>query len=436
MSQSESESRAESATNFLNSRMGRRGFLGTVLGGAAALIMQAYGRNTPVGAQSTSGSQGYLPFMSKNGDQPAFILTPTPLPTSTPESYPIGEELGASRPEANPIAEELEPTATPQPTPTPRPQPTPFPPGAKTKLGLFVGYHHAKLIDMLQTGNVAFIKTLEYDANLMEFIKQTSPNTIIVARYTPLAQIEWHSADPMHEARRFVDLILPIATEPKRHANIDAWESYNEPIAQSPEAMQRLAAFEAERTRLLAQAGIRSCIGNFGTGLPALELWPHFLPAVQALKEHNGYLGLHEYSAPYMWFGSGPYQLEEGVNEGDEGWLTLRYRKVYRQFLQPAGLEVPLLITETGIDGQVQNRPGPRGLGWQDFQKFWEDEGHMRTTAPGFYIEQLAWYDSQLQQDHYVKGAAIYALGASKGWGSFELAGHSAEILHQYFTVH
>ena len=134
-----------------------------------------------------------------------------------------------------------------------------------------------------------------------------------------------------------------------------------------------------------------------------------------------------------MWFGSGPYQLEEGVNEGDEGWLTLRYRKVYRQFLQPAGLEVPLLITETGIDGQVQNRPGPRGLGWQDFQKFWEDEGHMRTTAPGFYIEQLAWYDRQLQQDHYVKGAAIYALGASRGWGSFELVGHSAEILHQYF---
>ncbi len=200
--------------------------------------------------------------------------------------------------------------------------------------------------------------------------------------------------------------------------------------------MQRYATFEAERTRLLAQEGIRSCVGNFATGTPELALWPDFLSAVQAVKEHNGFLGLHEYSAPYMWFGSGPHQLEEGVNEGDEGWLTLRYRKVYRQFLQPAGLEVPLLITETGIDGQVQNRPGPSGLGWQDFQKFWKDQGDVRTTAAGFYIEQLAWYDRELRKDDYVKGASIYALGASRGWGSFDLVGHSADILHQYIAMH
>jgi len=378
--------------------MGRRAFLGSFLGGTAALIL--YGGNTPASSQE------------------------------------IGESSSNATPEPCPMPEQLEPTATPQPAPTPRPQPTAFPSGAKTKLGLFVGYHHPKLIEILETLNVALVKTLEYDPNLMEFIKQVAPYTTLVARYTPLGQLDWNSVDPIYEARRFVDLLLPIATEPKRHANIDAWESYNEPVVQSPEAMQRLAAFEAERTRLLAQAGIRSCIGNFATGTPSLELWPHFFPALQAVKEHNGFLGLHEYSAPYMWFGSGPYQLEEGVNEGDEGWLTLRYRKVYRQFLQPAGLDVTLLITETGIDGQIQNRPGPQGLGWQDFQKFWKEQGQVRTTAPGFYIEQLAWYDSQLQQDYYVRGASIYALGASRGWGSFELVGHSAEILHQYFAVH
>lgn len=384
-------SKPESDTNFSTRHVGRRAFLGSLLGGSAALML--YGGNTPA--------------------------TATEDPCAIPE--------------------ELEPSATSQPAPigpTPRPQPTAFPSGAKTKLGLFAGYHHPKLTDILETLNVALVKTLEYDPNLMEYIKQIAPYTTLVARYTPLGQLDWNSVDPIYEARRFVDLLLPIATEPKRLANIDAWEAYNEPVVESPEAMQRLAAFEAERTRLLAQAGIRSCVGNFATGLPALELWPHFFPALEAVKQHNGYLGLHEYSAPYMWFGSGPHQLEEGVNEGDEGWLTLRYRKVYRQYLQPAGLDVTLLITEAGIDGQVQNRPGPQGLGWQDFQQFWKDEGQVRTTAAGFYIEQLAWYDSQLQQDYYVRGASIYALGASNGWGSFELVGHSADILHQYFAVH
>ncbi len=141
---------------------------------------------------------------------------------------------------------------------------------------------------------------------------------------------------------------------------------------------------------------MRSCVGNFATGTPPLELWPEFFPALQAVKETGGFLGLHEYSAPTMWFGTGVHQLEAGQDEGDEGWLTLRYRKVYRRYLQPAGLAVPLVITETGIDGGIVQRPGPVGFGWQDFQGFWEAEGLVRTTAAGFYMEQLAWYDAEL----------------------------------------
>ncbi|MDQ4079058.1 MAG: hypothetical protein M3220_22795, partial [Chloroflexota bacterium] len=144
----------------------------------------------------------------------------------------------------------------------------------------------------------------------------------------------------------------------------------------------------------------------------------------------------HEYSAPYMWFGTGAYQLRPEQNEGDEGWLTLRYRKVYRNYLQPAGLEVPLVITETGIDGGIRDRPGPAGFGWRDFQDFWEAEGQVRTTTAGFYMEQLAWYDAELREDPYVKGASIYALAAPTGWGSFEINGMLAELFKQYLEVH
>jgi hypothetical protein len=277
---------------------------------------------------------------------------------------------------------------------------------------------------------------LEYDSNLVEFIKQVSPHTLVVARFTPLPQLSLSDGDPVAVAREFVDILLPYATEPKRHAYIDAWEAYNEPVVNTVEEMRFLATFEAERTRLLAGAGIRSCIGNFATGTPQLELWPHFYPAIQAVKEYNGYLGLHEYSAPYMWFGTGTHQLRPGQNEGDEGWLTLRYRKVYRNYLQPAGLEVPLLITETGIDGGIRERPGPQGTGWRDFESFWLAEGHVRRSAAGFYTEQLAWYDAELQKDSYVRGASIYVLAAPVGWHTFEIIGAVSDHLRQYYEVH
>lgn len=392
----------------------RRRFLRVALTGAAGLVLQACGQGTPAVT-------------------PTPTRTPRPSATRTPTGMPAATATATAQPTQTPTAE---PTATDTPEPTPTPQATPFPPGQASKLGLFLAYNHSQLFDLLTTGNVAVVKTLEYDPNFVAQIKQTSPNTLVVARHTPLPGPNLDDFNPEEAARQFADLLLPIATEPTRQANIDCWESYNEPTVNNPEQMARLAAFEAERTRLLAAAGIRSCVGNFSTGQPALELWPAFYPALQAVKEHNGYLGLHEYSAPEMWFGSGPHQLEAGVDAGDEGWLTLRYRKVYRNFLQPAGLAVPLIITETGVDGQVGNRPGPKGLGWKDFAGYWKAEGLATTTAEGFYIEQLAWYDAELAKDDYLIGATIYTLAGPDGWQSFEIHGPAAEILKQYLSVH
>ncbi|MCZ7569386.1 MAG: hypothetical protein M5U01_12515 [Ardenticatenaceae bacterium] len=410
---------------------GRRRFLAAVLSGAATLILQACGRErrvippdpTAIPATATAAPAArqsqYMPLVA---NQHRAATTRTPVPTEAPTAVP---------------AEPPPPTSTtPAPTATSRPPATPFPPGPPSKLGVFLGYHHPQLFDLLSTGNIALVKTLEYNADFVASIKRVSPNTVVIARYTPLEQFNLAAADPAEAARRFADLILPIATDPVRQANIDAWEAYNEPVPAGHEQMARLAAFEAERTRLLAAAGIRSCIGNFGTGQPALEQWPAFFPAIQAIQEHNGYLGLHEYSAPYLWFGTGAYQFQPGVDEGDEGWLTLRYRKVYRQYLQPAGLEVPLLITETGIDGSVANRPGPAGSGWRDFRGFWQSEGRVTSSAAGFYVEQLTWYDAELAQDPYVKGAAIFALAGPQGWESFEMLGECARILQQYLAVH
>jgi len=397
----------------------RRHFLVVTLGTAASLFLQACRRGRPTPTPTPTRTSSPRPMPS-----PRPTKTPTASPAATSTLIPPTGTPGPS------------PTATATPTLTPTPSPTPFPPGPPSKLGILVGYNHPQLFDLLRTGNVTVVKTLEYDPNFVVEIKQISPTTIVIARYTPLPTPDLADWKPTEAARQFVELLLPIASEPRRQAHIDAWEAYNEPTPNNAEQMARLATFEAERTRLLAAEGIGSCVGSFSTGQPPLDLWPAFYPALQAVQEHAGYLGLHEYAAPYIWFASGPHQLQAGSDEGDEGWLTLRYRKAYRQYLQPAGLDVPLLITEMGIDGQVSNRPGPPGRGWQDFAEFWRHEGRVSTTAAGFYVEQLAWYDAQLAKDDYVKGAAIYTLAGPAGWETYEIRGRATDILQQYLSVH
>jgi hypothetical protein len=331
----------------------------------------------------------------------------------------------------------LSPSPTPRPSATPTPRPTPFPAGPPTKLGLFITRNDPRIFDLLRTGNVALIKTMEYDPNFAVEIKRTSPRTLLVGRID-LPQLELgQMADPTAAARSLVEKLLPIVTEPRRLTAFDGWEAYNEPAPADAGQMARLAQFEAERTRLLAAAGVRSVIGNFGVGLPDLALWPHFRPALEAAIQHRGFLGLHEYSAPTMQFGTPQDPLGWGSDPAQEGWLTLRYRKVYRGYLQPNGLSLPLLLTETGIDGLVANRPGPAGKGWQDFAAYWAGLG-MGDDAAGNYMEQLAWYDAQLQQDDYVLGAAIFAAAASPGWESYEILGEDKvePFLKQYLSVH
>jgi hypothetical protein len=198
--------------------------------------------------------------------------------------------------------------------------------------------------------------------------------------------------------------------------------------------MRKLAELEAERARLLAENGLRAVVGNFGTGQPPLEWWPAFRPALEAAQAHGGYLGLHEYSAPTIWHNTNRPDLDFRADPADEGWLTLRYRKVYNQYLGPWGLRLPLLLTECGVDGLVADRPGPPGKGWKDFAAYWAELG-MGWDTPGNYVEQLAWYDSQLHLDDYVAGAAVFAMTAFQEWESYQLQGDAARILQQYMSV-
>lgn len=423
----------------------RRRFLTATLGTAAAWALTAC-RRTPAPPPPTATP-------TKTATPSLRSILPSPLNTPQPGSQtymPI-----ASQPDAESELEVAQlPTDTPEPTntptkvpptPTPPTRGTPFPPGPPSKLGLHVERNIPAIFEMLETGGVSAITTLELDANFAAQIKQTSPNTKLIGRIIlPEVQLDQLTA-PTGAARGFVEQLLPYADDERRREHFDGWISHNEPDVgpesdtSSVERMKRLTEFEAERTRLLGERGIRSVIGNFATGNPDLSLWEHFLPAVQAAQEHNGWLGLHEYSAPTIYFLStredqGRYP---GVAPQDDGWLTLRYRKVYNDILIPAGLGIPLVFTECGVDGLVQEgRPGPSpARGWQDFQQYWAENGY-GLWGPGAYVEQLAWFDEAMRQDWYVLGGCVYALGTSAQWLTYDLSGPAAEVLKQYLSVH
>lgn len=415
--------------------LSRRRFLSAAASGAAAAALAACGRSRP-----TPTASPLLPTPTSTpvaGSSLPGLATPGEYQLFLPQVNNAGGIGSALVPEPTLTPTPAKPTPTPPPPPTPTPVATPFPPGPPSKLGLFVGRNHPQIFELLETRAVTVVKTLELDANFAAQIKQTSPRTLLIGRID-LPQISLGDLDPVGAARSFVEQVLPYADDPARRQHFDGWEAYNEPVASNADEMKRLADFEAERTRLLGDRGLRSVVGNFGTGQPPLDLWEPFLPAVQAAKEYNGWLGLHEYSAPTIYYlttreNQGRYP---GVGPGDTGWLTLRYRQVYDQILLPRGLGIPLIFTELGVDGLVTERPGPPDArGWQHFQQYWGENGY-GIWGPGAYVEQLVWYDEAMRQNDYVVGGCIYALAASSGWESYDILGPAAAVLQQYLSVH
>ena len=136
-----------------------------------------------------------------------------------------------------------------------------------------------------------------------------------------------------------------------------------------------------------------------------------------------------------MQFGFGRYQLDPNGDAGDEGWTTLRYRQAYRRQL-PADARIPLIITECGVDGLVGSRPGPEGHGWRDFAKYWKQNNIAPDSVTG-YLDQLTWYDQELQKDDYVTGATIYLIGSIDSLtGTYDVAGDMADKLAWYWSAH
>jgi hypothetical protein len=348
--------------------------------------------------------QVYLPFIIKGLNPARWWMHTSPHQTHLPNVV-----RGYSFPTPTPTVRAVE-----RPTPTPAWPPALSQPG-RSKLGLHVIQNNSPAImEYIRRTKPAVIKGLGGFGWSTE-VKKVSPHTVTVGRLLEDADEGIMTGDPEEAARNFVARHV---AEYLLNADVDYWEGWNEPLP-GPR-MAWYARFEAERTRRMAEHGLRAAIGGFATGTPEWDEFADFFPAIEVALAHGGILTLHEYAAPTL-----DYRFGEAMPGHpaypDRGLLLLRYRWWYEDFLKPRGLAIPLVISEGGIDGQVQQDLAPPGLGWRDFAKYWARQGMGKDGALA-YVQQLAWYDRQLQQDDYVIGAAIFTAGSPRGhWPSFDI---------------
>jgi len=209
----------------------------------------------------------------------------------------------------------------------------------------------------------------------------------------PEVSLNWmrnQKLPPYQAAERFIVAQCPTY---QSHKAITYWEGPAETEWTDLEGMRWYAEFEIERMALMQTRGLKCVIGNFAAGTPDLPLWTAFLPAIEAGIHNGALLGLRETSWPWKWWLTGKYQMMPG--EEDEGWSTLRYRQVYRQYLLPKGLQIPLVITECAISPEVSSLSATAGQQ--------EQNAELRNYAS----RQLAWYETELSKDPYVLGMAI-----------------------------
>lgn len=286
---------------------------------------------------------------------------------------------------------------------------------------------HARILDYYRRSGANVIKVLTYHNDLLGELK--AMGVTIVGRLHADEQPLGGSG-----ARAFLERMMDAAEE---HPAVDYWEGYNEAY-DGLDQIGRYAEFEIERMRQLEEIGRKAVIGCFSTGTPQVTdggaTWKRFRPALERALAGGHALGLHEYAGPYMQYmtrtpggkNQWDHQTSQFTGVGVEGiwdpsldgWLILRYRMAYALFRTWGLGELPLFITEGGIDDTTP-RPGPGGKGYKAFAN--TEWAHI--PGIGDYAEQRRWYQWQVTHDTFVRGVTDFGFeGTATGWPDFDLA--------------
>src|SRR3972149_133670 len=375
-------------------------------------------------AAGSSALAGLLEACNAPGPVTPTLASTTTSPVATPSRRAVYLPDVQSE-----VAPTPTPTSPPPPQPTAKPRRT-FPPFERpSKLGIAVQrFRDPQIMDRIIVDGRPRVVKIFGDLGAAAEIKQHSPNTIVVGHINQ--QYDFQNAitsGAPDMAAYAADFVARHLSRYQANTGVDYWEAHNEPVFENEAKMVLYGQFEAARVRQMATYGLKCAVGNFSAGNPPMEQWDDFFPALQAVKQQGGVLALHEYSAPTLDHG---YERESG-----EGVTTLRYRKVYRHYVPPE-LHVPIIVTEAGIDGLVgADRPGPLGAGWRDFISYW-NQISLDPGAFWAYLDQLRWYDEELQKDDVILGATIFVAGGLGHFETYDIVGNMGDLLTQYLMAH
>ncbi len=239
------------------------------------------------------------------------------------------------------------------------------------------------------------VKTMDLNRQTLQNIRSVAPNTLIVARRYVSSQ---DFSNPLAAGSSYADMYGDVLDL------VDVVEVYNEAVGNTT-STDRLALFDTfqgvfayriwELNPKIRIGLFCLAAGNFGyPGEPKLIDFPKSM----ALPKNKVFICLHEYSW-YTWNWESPARC-------------LRYR---RQMEGLTGYQV--LITECSLTQAILS--GGSDIGWRS--------GISRDV----FVNGAVWYDSELQKDNYVVGAAMFTCGPSYGWDTFECTAEWEEAATQ-----
>jgi hypothetical protein len=235
---------------------------------------------------------------------------------------------------------------------------------------------------------VGTVKGLNSSENLLNQIKQISPQTVIVYR-------SMLSADGFGDCPANVrDLPDPVETAQRWMDGLESYWSqvnadYYEVVNECPATLQWLTDFMIATMQIANERGRCLLLFSFSGGTPDMQEFDTVLPAYQYAVEHPCQPGRTHGIAMHA------YSMEDGkmLSEADK-WIARRHEIVYDRLLQvyPPGADLPVYLTEVGIGGGQ--------------------------TLPGcdVVIRDALLYTYQIEPDTYVKGFHLWNVGTGTGW--------------------
>ena len=260
-------------------------------------------------------------------------------------------------------------------------------------------HRHLALLEKWQP---RLIVVVDPNPDEMRDLRRICPDATIVGRvYAPDGEVSDRiQADPRAAARWAHERVMARLTP-----HVDFWQVANE-VLQATTDLPLLNESELARMGLAEAAGYRCALFGFAVGnpdLPAAErmaAWRLVYPAL-ARAESNGHcVALHQYGAPDL----------------TKPTIDWHIHRLEHQVLRRIPFKkLQFAITEFGLDGLLQ---GPDPAGWKSL-----------STAPA-YVDALLRAGRYLERfSGRVLGYAVYSLGVTGPWASYDIDGEVAAML-------